>query len=299
MVSGGRIVRALLPRVIAHGRWERLVMRLVLAVVAFMAIRWGLPFELQPNPNGLASWGVDFTFLNSWEVMGPLRAGVVVSLMVYVIGWLPVLALVLPLFTLVGVGTLINSQGAINHDTQVVALVLLGQWVAFLVMGIRGGGWVRAPAPAENVAIHVAKLMIVATYVVSAAVKLDESDGRWIHDDVPKLAVQLRKANLSKHASDLQPVDHFAGEVVPEWIIENPWLARGVFGGGLLLELFCFLALAGRRWALAVGLALIAMHLSIGWLMSLHFTFNVALVAAYLVNLPGIAKLAPKKPVAS
>lgn len=288
------LLARLLPFVVDHGPVERHVMRVAFAVVAFLAIRWGLPFESQPKPNGLAQW-IDFTFLADRAWMEPLRIATIVSLAAYAFGLVPVLSLAVPLAVSVGVGTLINSQGAINHDTQVVSMILLGQWLVHLVAGIRSGNWWRVDADWENIAVHVSKIAVMAGYMVSAVVKLDETDGRWIHN-VPQLAVQMKKANDSKFSSDLEPMDPFASETLPRWIVDHPWQSRALFGSGLLLELFCFVGLAGRRWGLATALALILMHLTIGRLMSLHFVSNMAVLAIFFVNVPGWPKLLRDSP---
>ena len=62
--------------------------------------------------------------------------------------------------------------------------------------------------------------------------------------------------------------------------------ARAVFAPGLLLELFAFLALLSRRWALAIGLGLVTLHASIEYMMSLHFPLFQYSVAIWMINLP-------------
>jgi hypothetical protein len=139
--------------------------------------------------------------------------------------------------------------------------------------------------------VHVSKWVLVAVYVVSACVKLDESDGKWISEGVPRLGVQMMKTNYSKYYSDLTPIDPLAGEKVPQWIGEHPWQAKVLFGSGLFLELFFFLALAGRRWAFVLGLGMLALHLIIGRLMYLHFHHHQALLLIYFINLPGLVAM--------
>jgi len=284
------IARALLPRVIGYGRWERLVMRVAFALVVYFSIRWGVNFDGQPRPNGLAHW-IDFTFISGGEYKGVLKVFVALSLLVYALGVCPALTLLLPLAVSIASGTLVNSQGAINHDKQIVSLVMIGQVATSAFAVFRGGGFLRLTALWENRLVHVTKTVIIAAYVVSAAVKIDESDGAWIWEDVPRLSVQFRKTNLSKESTDLTPVDPFAGVTLPDWISEHPYQAMAVFGSGLLLELFCFVGLAGRKWAFFTGLSLVAMHLSIGRLMQLHFDNNVALLVIFFINFPGLTTL--------
>jgi hypothetical protein len=70
-------------------------------------------------------------------------------------------------------------------------------------------------------------------------------------------------------------------------MLAHPWGCRFLFGSGFFLELLALLALRGRPWALALGLGLIGMHVSIQYLMTLRFHFNIALLVVFFINLPG------------
>ena len=54
------------------------------------------------------------------------------------------------------------------------------------------------------------------------------------------------------------------------WLLENPVVARALFGTGFVLEAIAFLALANRKIAFVIGVALILMHRSIAGLMGLE-----------------------------
>ena len=56
------------------------------------------------------------------------------------------------------------------------------------------------------------------------------------------------------------------------WLLENPWMARALFGTGFVLKAIAFLALANRKIAFVIGVALILMHRSIAGLMGLSLT---------------------------
>ena len=60
-------------------------------------------------------------------------------------------------------------------------------------------------------------------------------------------------------------------ERLPDLIAEHPNLARIFFAPGLLIELFFFLGLLGRRWSAGMGLAAIGLHRSIELVMGLRF----------------------------
>jgi hypothetical protein len=71
---------------------------------------------------------------------------------------------------------------------------------------------------------------------------------------------------------------------------EHPTLSSLFFGMGLLIELFAFLALLGRRWAFFFGLTIIALHLSISHLMQLDFWYHIWAAVIFLLNLPGVLR---------
>jgi len=77
-------------------------------------------------------------------------------------------------------------------------------------------------------------------------------------------------------------------------MIDNPMITRVLMGGGLAIELFAFLALRSRLWALVAGLAIIALHWGIDISMGLFFKYHIALVIIFYLNLPyWIGRLIP------
>jgi hypothetical protein len=72
------------------------------------------------------------------------------------------------------------------------------------------------------------------------------------------------------------------------WLLEHPWIARGLFASGAILEAVAFFALASRKLSFLLGVALILMHRSISILMGLRFQNNEMLCAIFLVGFPYI-----------
>ena len=272
--------------------WEMLLMRLAFAVVVFMAIKWEVASLGKADPKkltGLAHW-VSLDFLRHLEPVWPWQVLTGLGLAAYVAGAVPVLGLLPALFFSLSIGTLANSQGAANHSTQLVSMILLGQWLTCGVLACRGGvrGWLRPDSSVQRRVVHVSMVVFVAAYVVSAWMKLDNSDLKWIQR-VPSLALELQKSNWSEYYDTLTPVPDSLNTVV-RLMTEHPQVARLVFGGGLVIELLAFVALFGRRWAFFAGLAVIVMHLSISQLMQLDFGYHMAAAMIFLVNLPGIGR---------
>lgn len=140
----------------------------------------------------------------------------------------------------------------------------------------------------HRIAIYASTVTFAGAYVVCGIVKLVNSDFKWIQK-VPFLSVQLLKSNWDGYYDSLQPVPEWLGKVT-QAIVDHPNLARIVFGGGLVVELFAFVVLISRKWAFFGGLAIIALHLSISKVMDLHFEYHMAAALIFLVNLPGLRK---------
>jgi hypothetical protein len=277
------------------GQVEMLIMRFAFAILAFTAIKWevsNLGAADQEKLTGLAhvvnlDWVRHLEPALIWQILTG------VGLFFYVVGWLPVLGMFPALFFSIVIGTLANSQGAINHSTQLVSMILLGQFLVYLVpwhwaVPFEGRSWVRPAEPLQQRAVYVSLVVFAASYVVCGWVKLDASDGKWIQR-VPWLALELQKTNYSAFYDTLAPLPESLATVV-SLMNEHPNLARVFFAGGLVVELGAFLILLGRRWAFFYGLAIIAMHLSISRLMQLDFWYHIIVALIFVVNVPGVLK---------
>jgi len=268
---------------------EPLLLRAAFAWVVWISLPNSLPYDAQPAPNGLAQW-LDLTALAEPQVYSAARWGCAAALMIYVFG--RGMRLVLPMLTLfhTAVFTLKNSQGAIHHSFQIISLILLAQTIVYY--------WPRLKQR-QDIAIYASQQVIAGIYVVAALSKILMSELKWIWDS-PNLAVQIIKTNEGNYYNRLDTSYLEApGFAIAEWICANPWLARPLLGGGLILELFAFLALWNRRWALGIGLGLIAMHEGIHIMMGLHFIYHEYLLLIFLVNpffwlIAGWQKLRPQ-----
>ncbi len=262
-------------------------MRLGFAVLVYVAIKWETgAWTSQKFPNGLAHW-VDVTWIGKAPPGWGLKALTAAGLAAYVWGRLPVLGLLAALGLSVVIGTLGNSQGAINHSTQLVSLMLLGQFLVYGAAGLAGGAgeWVRPSVAWQRRAVYAATVVIAASYVVSGVMKLVNSHFRWL-EEAPYLAVQLLKTNWSHYHDTLEMPPGWL-QVATQALVDHPNGARLFFGSGLLIELAGFVVLINRRWAAAGGLAIIALHLSISQVMSLNFVNHMAAALIFLVNVPG------------
>jgi hypothetical protein len=283
------------PAVISYGAVELVIMRACFAWLAFTNVKWATsPYTSQNHPNGLAHY-FDLTWLGQ-HPPGQLTKGLVTAaLIAYIIGWLPALGLLPLAFFATLIGTLINSQGAINHSWQMVTMMLLAQLIVYAWPRNSAGklDWkplLKPDLQRHRMAAHSALVVIAASYVVCGLVKVMASKGTWIAK-APNLSVQLIKTHYN-HFYDTLNMPPMWLQSVTDFLQSNPNIARIVFGGGLLIELLGFVILISRRWSFIGGVAIIALHLSISRLMNLNFEAHMLAALIFCVNLPGLAILA-------
>lgn len=265
-----------------HASWEMLLFRAGIAWCAWQTLAGPLPFATQPRPHGIATW-IDVTFGGNPHVMAVLTPLSAVGLVLYVLNIALPFTLVLPLVLSFAMGSLLNSQGAINHTNQIVTLALLTQWIAAVwAVTVRR----RNPPPPGSLtdaqlAADWTRQAVMSTYVVSAISKLAQSKGLWFQD-APYFGLQITKAAGMAKYGDTGP-----GHDV-QWLaqvfLDHPWIAAIFIGAALPLELFAFLGLLNRRLALCFGLGLFAFHSTVTEMMNLGFGFHKTLLIVLFVN---------------
>lgn len=270
------------------------VMRAAFAVLAFVNIKWETaPYTEQKFPNGIARF-VDLTWLGQHPPGDFIQYVVMAFLVLYVVGLFPALGLLPTAFFATVIGTLLNSQGAINHSWQMVTMMGLAQlfvyaWPRRTDMGRNWTVLARPDLQRHRQAVFAVVTVIAASYVVCGVVKVVNSDGLWIQK-APLLAVQLLKTHYSHFYDTLELPPQWLQDVTA-FLLEYPWVGRIVFGAGLVIELLGFVILINRRWAFIGGVAIIALHLSISRLMNLNFEAHMIAVLIYCVNLPGLIRM--------
>ncbi|MEO7933962.1 MAG: hypothetical protein ABIT76_12475 [Chthoniobacterales bacterium] len=270
---------ALRDTVVRYASWETFFMRLFVLWPCWSLIERQV-VAVQPTPNGLAHF-MNLTFLANPAVQNGVMIAFFVAGFFYVIDRLAIPALAIITGIMIAKGTLINSQGAINHSLQLLTLVMLTQLIVQVVAAVKK--WAQSEKQIQ--AMHWVKIVIAASYVSSAFVKLFASNVFWVAR-VPYLALQIIKSNLQAYYTDLEPMATGWVAEFPYWVASHPNLARVFFSGGLLLELFAFLLLINRRWALAMGAIILIFHESISFLMNIDFKNHVWIVLIFLINVP-------------
>lgn len=309
--DGNHELRWWQPGPFAYSSWELWFVRIGFALLFFWNTKWETAqYKTQPNPNGIANW-VDLTWLGHHPPGMMAKGLVIAALGMYVAGLFPALGLLPAVFFSICIGTLINSQGEIQHSWQLVTLAGLAQFAVY--------AWPRGLADAETrrrgdkekaassaptlsispsqrrrvwhlffpsasthrLAVYAGTVVIAGGYVVCGLVKLINSDFQWIQK-VPLLAVQLLKTNWANYYDTLEQPPQWLQQAA-QLIIEHPHLARVFFGAGLALELFAFVVLISRPWAFWFGLGLVSLHVGIMHVMNLTFMQHIYAVLIFLV----------------
>ncbi|MFM7182866.1 MAG: hypothetical protein ACKO2G_15590 [Verrucomicrobiales bacterium] len=267
----------------------------------------------EPYPNGLARLlpGDNFTWLNNPANIEICRWFMAGALLLYVAHRFAFLAYPIICFLLIASGTLANSQSEdVTHHSQVITMVMLAQAIWYFADLWQRRGKCRDHEQSlrwHQLAFYFSIQFFMAGYMVSVVSKMTYSDGEWITRSA-YVPVQLEKNILMDHYNVAHLPDAMkakGGEQnwfdkldIPrktqEIFIAQPNVARLALTTGMLLEAFCFFALAGRRVALVYGLFLIFFHLIISWTMNLTFKYHLALLALYFVGVPyWITRLLP------
>ena len=270
-------------------------------------------FPGEPHPNGLARLlpGDNFTWLDNPDIMAICRWLMAGALVLYVTHRLAFVAYPVICFLLIASGTLANSQSPqVTHHSQVITMVLLAQAVWYFTDLWQRRGKRRDPAESQRwhrLAFYFSIQVFMAGYMVSVVSKMVNSEGEWIARSA-YVPVQLEKNILMDHYNVANLPDsmkpqggeqHWFDKLdIPrktqDLFIARPNLARLALTTGMLLEAFCFFALAGRRVALVYGLLLVLFHLMISWTMNLTFKYHLSLLALYFVGIPyWITRLVP------
>ncbi len=270
---------------IAYRAYERLIMRVLFAVVVAVHMPSALSSDQLAAPNGLAHL-MELRLLSNPAVFSLSQYLLWIAHALYVlrIAW----DIVLPYMTLlsVAVGSLQNSHGAIGHHLQVVSLVLLAQTTSHFYSRFRkANGKTVARPSAEDRLISWSQQAIAATYLASGLTKLINTGGKWFLQS-PLVGVQIIKTTEQNYYNTLDAHGYGSGLAIAAWIVQHSVLVGIVMSAGLLLELATPLLLLGRSWALLFGLALLLFHESVGRVMELKFFYNECLIWIYLVNVP-------------
>lgn len=163
---------------------QLLAQRACLAVLLFGWFDWLLPTLINappPYPAGVAQY-VNLSILADPALRGVLRVGMILALIPYALGVAMPVATAVLAFLWTGAGALSCSHGDLSHSSQLVALVLIAQFLAYAQDAFvrwRDGG-ASAVDDGHELAVWYSKQVIVASYVVTGMTKVLRSSGQWL-----------------------------------------------------------------------------------------------------------------------
>lgn len=265
-------------------------MRFLFAIAVWYAVPPLIRFTEQPDPVGIAKI-IDLTFLGDTSWMNLSRIILFIGLTGYVMNWFRAVSLLLVTSVFIAVYTLDNSQGSDHHHAQIIGLVLLVLSIAYSLKTIHHFFSNKSfnHTKFDNQTFHFAQQTIVATYLVSAITKLLTSGIGWIADSY-RFPLQIRKAQQMQYYNQMEISPETATSFInqiPMWLesflASSPKFSMLFVGSGLVLELFAFIALLGRRFNLAIGSLLILFHLTVSKAMNLSFDHNIELLFIFFV----------------
>ncbi|MGH7785348.1 MAG: hypothetical protein ACRERC_00685 [Candidatus Binatia bacterium] len=260
--------------------WELRLQRAALAALVYASFRAEPRFSAQPFPVGIAGW-VDFSFLSAPAAWPWTDIALLAALACYVAGRAMPMATAAMAGLYIGAGALAYSQGSLQHRTQLLGLVLLGQFGAYVLAALRR----RPAASGDALATLFSVEIIAAAYVLAGLMKVALSRGQWLAQ-VPMVVIDIAKAHGQAACTTgdtglVARADGIAGT-----ILAHPNLTRVLFAPAVLFELAAGLAPFGRMAAAIAGLCLLAMHRGIDTIMGLRFWEHEVLLLIYFVNAP-------------
>ena len=276
------------------GPVELFLIRCGYAYLLYRCLKRWTKSDAQPIPVGLARL-MDLTALFRRDIHRRLRLLVRIALCFYVAGiGMPVVTPLLLLYV-VARESLNNSQGAIQHAWNAVALVLLVQAGLY---GFQAYNAVFQPAfrfPSgasyDQVAFFWSQQAIIAVYFTAGLYKL-ASARTWI-TNAPHVVLQIIKTSQQSFYTRLDPSHLGRSDRMVTQVLRHPNLTRLLLASGLLLELFSPLFLHNRTTQLAGGILLIVFHLLNARYLQLPFREQRLLVGIFFLQIPfGLVTLA-------
>lgn len=271
--------------------FEIISIRILFAALIFKTFYSFPTFSQQEFPIGIARI-IDLTFLANPTVQLILNICFGLALICYVFGKFRILSTGYLLMHSIGLVSLFYSQGSVGHGYNIVSLVILAQFIAYVVH--RLGEPISKPGHklnVDDVAMYFSQQMIAAVYVIAGVTKLIRSGfvygiiPGWVRD-LQYVSVQIVKSHDQSYYAYLDPSILERGNWIAGVLLANEFLTRLCFGVGLCLELFAFLMLINRRWSVLMGGLLIVLHVGIAVIMNLHFRENIYVLIIFTLHIP-------------
>lgn len=259
--------------------------RILLGMVLLIDWIWVVPGK-PTNPRGVARWFDVGPIVN----LKPLGLLCRVSSVLFAMGkfdpWVSVLLagyLVLRL-------TAKASHGSVGHGWHLFVVVYVAMAAAQVhgfVLDLAGESVTRFERDANGAwwAIQA----VVGVYFTSGVTKVAYTCASWFRR-APNLVLSVAEKRDLRRAHPTDASDAARPSIADRVVglaIEHPAAARWIFGAGLAVELLSPVALM-HRWALvAVGSALMLLHVANAVVLDINFKINQYVLVILFLNIPG------------
>ncbi len=274
-----------------YKKWEWSVMRVLTGALLLITFRYNiLPKEIlnfsgSPYPIGLANI-LDLSVLSIPWVYHGLSLILLICLGWYIIHYNMLVAISGILIIGVLGNTYYDSQGSIDYVTNIVYLVLIGQWLAYFIHFLNKYSKKRDETlRVHSLAIRYSQVMIASFYCLAGISKLKVSGLNWVLES-PNYFLQIYKSRYFFYYTYLEPsyIKQLAFFKTAFQDYRSIVLVGMAFV--LLIECTAFIAVINRKTALFYGCWLFGFHQSVFFLMGFHFQPLEQYLVFYYINLP-------------
>jgi hypothetical protein len=240
-------------------------------------------YQSIPFPEGLCLF-FDFTFV----IQPPFSFIVILCAIAFSVLYLFERSMIITTLSLALISVVVFSierSNGIFHRKELLSVVFIVQSVAY-VRYYLGSKNLKSQTTATNLAMKYSVQAIAAGYMIAGITKLQNSGIGWITES-PNMVVQIIKS-FSQKSIDTQFAFLFDyGKYMSDMLIQYPNFIKVAFTAALLIELFAFIAMLGKRSARTYGFVLLTLHIAMLAMMGIVLAAFVGLLFIYLINIPG------------
>ena len=212
------------------------------------------------SPVGIAKW-IDYSFLFQPEVKVFVLLATLLLCLFYILErqmkWTTTAMCLLSLFVI----TYHESQGIYYRNTSYTVrpgVQALAYWIAHF----------RKDIDVAKIRLQFTLQVIAAFYLLAGISKLQASGWEWIFSG-KYFALQVMKNHSFTYfdTGDASAMVKAAGQT--SFFLKHNTFLIFLLGSSLMLELFAFTALLGKKWQITIGFFLLLMHIGIYWVMGI------------------------------
>lgn len=171
--------------------------------------------------------------------------------------------------------TIEESNGILNRRSM-LSFIFFAQLVAYLLY--EGKNEVL-----KNQRILLSIQVVAAAYTLSALSKLEISGFQWFLDG-KNIVLQILKSNYYDYIGNGDIINVLNGWKNVELVQKHTYLLYLLLASSLILEMFSFISILGKRQAFVYGTLLSGMHIGIYLLMNIRIEAVILPMVIFMVN---------------